>query len=188
MALNIADQYYLKAKGAMAGFCSDWEEACESIGYAISYDENHCPSLCLLGKIQAQYLNDYEAAFENFDKSIAANINYVQVYPEYIKVLIWANELARAKKLLEFARKIKGVDVAELYWCEGYIHEVESNYKLGMKCLKKAKANIYNDDYMYFIENEERRIEGKLKKAKKKQKSKRKNKTKSNMKFSSLLD
>ncbi|WP_053002145.1 tetratricopeptide repeat protein [Kordia jejudonensis] len=187
MALNIADQYYLKAKGAMAGFCSDWEEACEAISYAISYDENHCPSLCLLGKIQAQYLNNYEAAFENFDKCIAADINYVQVYPEYIKTLIWANELARAKQLLAFAQKIKGVDIAELCWCEAYIHEVENKYKKGLKCLKKAKQHIYNDDYIYFIENEERRLQNKLKKVKKR-KSKRKKKKIAKVKFNSILD
>lgn len=188
MALNIADQYYLKARGAMAGFFSDWEEACEAIGYAISYDENHCPSLCLLGKIQANYLNNYEVAFENFDKCIAANINYVQVYPEYIKVLIWADEVARAWQLLEFARKIKGVDKAELLWCEAHIHEVEHNYKQSLKCLKQAKTLIYNDDYIHFIENEEKRIKKKLKKVnKKKQKTKRKNKI-ANLKFNSLLD
>ena len=187
MALNIADQYYLKAKGAMAGFCSDWEEACEAISYAISYDENHCPSLCLLGKIQAYYLNNYEEAFENFDKSIAANINYVQVYPEYIKVLIWADELPRAKQLLEFARKIKGVDLAELLWCEAYLLEMEYKYKQSLKCLKKAKTHTYNDDYTYFIENEERRIQNKLKKAKKK-KSKSKKKKITKVKFNSILD
>ena len=187
MALNIADQYYLKAKGAMAGFCSDWEEACEAIGYAISYDENHCPSLCLLGKIQAQYLNDYEAAFESFDKCIAANMNYTNVYPQYIKFLIWADELPRAKQLLEFAQTIKGVDFAELYCNEAYLHEVEGNYKQSMKCLKKAKTHTYNDDYTYFIENEERRIQNKLKKAKKK-KSKSKKKTTTKIKFNSILD
>lgn len=187
MALNIADQYYLKAKGAMAGFCSDWEEACEAIGYAISYDENHCPSLCLLGKIQAQYLADYEAAFENFDKCIAANINYVDVYPEYIRFLVWAKELSRAKQLLAFAKKIKGIDLAQLYWCEASIYEVERNYKRGIKCLKEAKNHIYNDDYLYFIESEKTRLQNKLKKLKKKQKTKRKNKT-SNRKFNTLLD
>ena len=31
MAVQIADQYYLKAKSAMSGFCSDWGEVCESL-------------------------------------------------------------------------------------------------------------------------------------------------------------
>ena len=44
MGLTIADSYYLKAKGAIFGWFSDWNEACESLNYALSYDENHCPS------------------------------------------------------------------------------------------------------------------------------------------------
>jgi tetratricopeptide (TPR) repeat protein len=188
MSLNIADQYYLKAKGAMAGFCSDWEEACESISYAISYEENHCPSLCLLGTIQAKYLGNYEAAFENFDKCIAADITYVNVYPEYIKFLIWADEFSRAKQLLEFAKKIKSVSLAELYWNESYIHEVEKNYKQSLKSLKKAKQHIYNDNYMYFMEDEERRVRKKMKALKKKSKKGKSKKIKSKQKFNTILD
>lgn len=107
MTLNIADQYYLKAKAAMSGYCTDWEEACEAIGYAISYDDEHCASLCLLGEIQAMYLGNYEAAFENFDKCIASNVEYAEVYPTYIKFLIWADEIDKAKKLVTFAKKSK---------------------------------------------------------------------------------
>lgn len=188
MSLNIADQYYLKAKGAMAGFCSDWEEACEAISYAISYDENHCPSLCLLGTIQAQYLGNYEAAFESFDKCIVADINYVNVYPEYIKFLIWAEELSRAKQLLEFAKKIKGISTAEMYWCESYLHEVEGKYKQSLKCLKKAKQHIYNDDYMYYMNCEETRIQEKFSKSKKERKKRNLKKIRANLTFNTMLD
>lgn len=184
MGLNIADQYYLKAKGAMSGFCSDWEEVCEALGYAISYDDQHCASLCLLGKIQAEYLGDYISAFENFDKCIAANINYNAVYPLYSRMLIWADELPRAKQLIAFAKNIKGASMPELLSCESYIYEVEKKYTKSLKCLKQAKTHVYNDDYMYYIENEMSRVRKKLKKAKKK----RKNKTKSKIGFNTLLD
>lgn len=184
MGLNIADQYYLKAKGAMAGFCSDWDEASESLSYALSYNENHCPSLCLLGKIQAEYLGDYASAFENFDKCIASDIHYVEVYPIYARLLVWADEYERAQQLIDFAKKIKSVSLAQLQWCESYINEIAENYKKSLKCLKAAKTNTYNDDYMYFLENEEIRIEKKLKKVKKSKKSK----TKSSIGFTSLLD
>lgn len=168
MGITIADQYYLKAKGAMAGFCSDWEEACESISYALSYDENHCPSLCLLGKIQAEYLSDFTSAFENFDTCIAADINYVDVYPLYARLLIWADELDRAMQLITFARKIKSVDTAQLFWCEAYINEIKGNYQKSIQLLKQAKAETFNDNYMYFLDDELHRIRKKNKKQKKK--------------------
>lgn len=39
MGLTLADSYYLKAKAATGGFCSDWEEVCEALNYALSYDD-----------------------------------------------------------------------------------------------------------------------------------------------------
>ena len=39
MGLTVADQYYLKASGAMGYFGSDWESVCESLNYALSYEE-----------------------------------------------------------------------------------------------------------------------------------------------------
>ena len=56
MGLTIADTYFLKARGAACGIFSDWSEVCESLNYALSYDENHIASLCLLGEIYAEHL------------------------------------------------------------------------------------------------------------------------------------
>lgn len=187
MTLNIADQYYLKAKGAMAGYCSDWEEACEAIGYAISYDEYHCPSLCLLGEIQAEYLQNFEAAFESFDKCIASDVNYTEVYPNYIKYLLWANELSRAKQVLAFAKTIKGVSLARLFWCEAYLFEIEKKYKKALKCLANAKKVTYANDFIYFLQDEEHRIQKKLEKQQEKKKAKQAKKASKNIKFRSLL-
>jgi|GEM_PF-2592074 len=43
MELTVAGNYYLKAKGATQGFCRDREEACESLNYALSYDQTNVP-------------------------------------------------------------------------------------------------------------------------------------------------
>ena len=67
MALTLADNYYLKAKGAYSAW-ADWEEVCESLGYALSYDDQHCASLCLLGEIYAKDLSKYSEAFGSLIK------------------------------------------------------------------------------------------------------------------------
>lgn len=179
MGLTIADTYYLKAKAA-SGY--DWDEVCESLNYALSYDENHCASLCLLGKVYAGNLNQYTEAFDCFDKVIAIDSQYMDVYPAYAKYLIWADEIERATKLIAFALTIKGISKGSLFWLSAYASETKEAYKDALKHLKKAKKYSYNDDYFSFIEDEENRIKKKLKldksKAKKKKSSSKKRKKK----------
>ena len=184
MGLTLADSYYLKAKGAMNGWCSDWEDVCEALNYALSYDENHCASLCLLGKIYAEYLSMPKEAFTCFDKVIAIDTNYEEVYPIYVKNLIINNEMNRAIKLISFSQSIKTIDKAQMYWLSSYLNETQGNYKVCLEALKDAKRHCYNDYYFNFMNDEDKRIKKKIelekpkkkKKKAKKEKSKKKNK------------
>ncbi len=171
MALQIADKYYLKAKDSV---CYDWEEACDALNYAISYDEAHCPSLTLLGTIYAKHLNNLEEAFIYFDKVIATDANYAEVYPEYIKALIWANQLDKAQKIIDFALNIKTIDKPLVLWCQAYMHEVKENYKDGVSCIKEAKKVTYNDSFRDFLDREKSRLKAKLEELKPKKKSSKK--------------
>lgn len=179
MGLTIADTYYLKAKAA-SGY--DWDEVCESLNYALSYDENHCAALCLLGKVYARNLNQYSEAFACFDRVIAIDTYYIDVYPLYAKYLIWADETEKAFRLIEFALSIKGIDKAQLYCISAYALETNGNYKVALQHLKEAKRLTYNNDYMFYIVDEENRIKKKLKldkyKVKKKKSSTKKRKKK----------
>lgn len=176
MGLTLADSYYLKAKASSGGFIPDWGEVTESLNYALSYDENHCPSLYFLGKIYAEKLSQFQNAFECFDKIIGIDTNYTDVYPIYIKYLIWQEEIERAEKLIRFAEKIKAIDVSRIYWLKSYIEDVRGNYKESIKLLKKAQVHIYNEYYFDFMDEEKKRIKQKIKlttqKSKKKTKSK----------------
>lgn len=178
MGLTVADSYYLKAKAATGGFCSDWEEVCESLNYALSYDENHCASLCLLGEIYVKYLSTPEKAFECFDKVIAIDANYEEVYYMYIKYLIWYNEIERAKKLIDFSKTIKTISMAEIHWLSSYIEETLENYNTCLKHLKEAKKHCYNDNYYDFVIDEQKRIEKKMKLNENKESSKKSKKKK----------
>ena len=182
MGLTLADSYYLKAKAATSGFCSDWEEVCEALNYALSYDENHCASLCLLGEIYAKHLSMPEKAFDCFDKVIAIDTNYEDFYPIYIKYLIWNNKINRAKKLVDFSQTIETISKAEINWLSSYIEETLGNYKTCLKHLKEAKKHCYNDHYFDFMVNEQKRIEKKMKLDKKQKPSKKLKKKQKNKK------
>lgn len=182
MGLTLADNYYLKARAAAGGFGCDWGEVTESLNYALSYDENHCPSLCFLGQIYAERLSQYSEAFECFDKIIATNTNYLEVYPVYIRYLIWAEEIARAEKLIAFAEKLKAIDISQLYWLKAYIEDVNGNYKKSIKLLKKAQVHIYNEYYFDFMDDEKKRIKKKIALTTKKSKKKSEKKSKAKKK------
>ena len=177
MGLTVADTYFLKAKGASDNYQGDWDEICESLNYALSYDENHCASLCFLGKIYAEQFLNYEKAFECFDKVIAFDQMYLVVYSLYGKYLIWADEIVKAQKLILFAFTLKGIDKSEMYWLSSYALESRGQYKLSLKMLKKAQLENYNTHHNYFLEDEVKRIKNKLKlieKESEKKKSKKK--------------
>jgi tetratricopeptide (TPR) repeat protein len=176
MGLTVADSYYLKAKSAASEFCGDWEEVCEALNYALSYDENHSASLCLLGEIYAKNLAMPERAFECFDKIITNDTAYHEVYHTYARYLIWYDEIDRAQKLVAFALTIKAVSKGPLLWTLAYIEETKENYKKGLSLLKKAKRYCYNDGYFSFIEDEEKRFKKKVKLEKKSTKSSKKGK------------
>lgn len=163
MGLTVADSYFLKAKGATTGFYCDWEEACESLNYALSYDENHCAALCFLGKIYAEHFSDYQKAFECFDKVITIDNMYLEVYPFYGKYLVWADQIERAQKLIVYAFGLKGIDKSEMYWLLAYALETIGAYKMAIQNLKKAKLECYNENYTYFLKDEIKRVKAKMK-------------------------
>lgn len=167
MGLTLADSYFLKAKGAIEGHHNDWEEVCESLNYALSYDKSHCASLCLLGDIYAKHLIDYEKAFDCFDKVIAYDNMYLEVYSLYGKYLIWSDEVERAQKLILFAFTLKGIDKSEMYWLSAYALETRGQYKLSLKMLKKAELENYNGNYTYFLKEERKRVKDKVRLVKK---------------------
>ncbi len=172
MGLTVADCYYLKAKAAANDYCGDWNEVCEALNYALSYDDAHCASLCLLGEIYAKHLAMPENAFACFDRVIAIDAHYVEVYPVYIKYLIWNANTVKAKTVLDFAKTLAASDMAQLYGLQAHIAEVKGKYKTSLKHLKTAKRHCYNDYFFDVIEGEQERIQKKLKLDKKRSKQK----------------
>ncbi|MGG8496408.1 hypothetical protein ACQY1Q_08330 [Tenacibaculum sp. TC6] len=172
---TLVNNYIFKALDA---YPYELEEAVEALNYALAYDEKNCTALLLLGRIHAEVLKEYEKAKSIYAEALVHNMNAFEVYPHYIKVLIWNEDYEEAGKLIEFALTIKGADKAAIYVAKAQLFEQEKKYKEALKSLKQAKIHTYNNDYMYDVEREEERIRGKMPKKKRKKETKNNHKKK----------
>lgn len=75
-------------------------ETIESLEYALSYNDKNTMALCLLGRIHAEKLMDYETAKEYFSEAISYNIYALKIYPHYIQTLILNEDFEEAEKLI----------------------------------------------------------------------------------------
>ena len=100
---------------ALDAYPYDLEEAVEALTYALSYDDKNTDALCLMGRVYAENLKDYEKAKEYYADALAENVNAFSVYPYYIDVLLWNEDFDEAAKLIDFALTVKGSDKAVLY-------------------------------------------------------------------------
>ena len=169
---TLANNYIFKALDA---YPYDLEEAIEALTYALSYDEKNTVALCLMGRIHAEKLLDYEKAKEYYAEALAENIHAIGVYLPYIDLLLWNEDLKEAERLIDFALTVKGSDKAVLYTKKACLYEQLRKYKKALGFLKQAKQVTYNNEFLHIIKEEKVRIKGKLPKKKAKSKQKRKN-------------
>ena len=175
---NLIDKYLFQA---LDSYPYELETTVESLNYALSYDAKNTTALCLMGRLHAEILSDYETAKDYFQQALAENIQAVEVYIHYASVLLCNEDYNEAEKLLDYALTIKGSDKAVLYAMKAIMYEHLIAYKKALKCLKKAKVHAYNNCYMEGVKSEEVRIKDKMPKKKKKA-SKKKNKSSSDKK------
>ena len=175
---NLLDKYLFQA---MDAYPYNLEEAVESLSYALSYDDKNPVAICLMGQIYAENLSNYETAKTYYQEALAADMYALDVYPNYINVLLWNEDYEEAEKLIDFALTVKGTDKAVLYYQKGILFEQQKRYKKALKILKVAKEHAYNNHFICHIEGQEKRIKGKMPK-KKTQKKKGKNAKKSSKK------
>lgn len=162
------------------------EGTIESLDYAFSYDDKNTMVLCLYGRIQAEQLMNYEEAKSYFQQALAINIHALEVYPHYLQTLILNEDYKEAKKLIDFALTIKGINKAEILFKKAILFEVQFEFKKALKVIKKAKLHSIQYKYESDIEDVEKRIktkvdlvEKKKKKITKSEKSKKSSKKKS---------
>jgi tetratricopeptide (TPR) repeat protein len=108
-------------------------------------------------------LGNFGKAEDHFEKALASDLNNIESYYSYADLLIQTGEYAKAKKLIKYAYKIKGINISRLKHSEGLIAEIKGE-------LVKAKAFMtfaYNSAYRKierdFLNDELDRVNSKLK-------------------------
>lgn len=175
METNLLNNYVLKAIDA---YPYELGEAVENLNYALSYEADNAYALYLMGQIQAEQLGDYEQAKLYYAEALANKMEFQNVYPKYIQVLLYNDDFNEAQKLIDFALTIKGIDKGHILSKQGQLFEMKQDYKKAIKVLKSAKVFGYNDGFISYINFEISRIKKKMKPNKKKLKRKKKKKKK----------
>lgn len=139
------------------------EETMESLSYALSYDESNTMALCLMGRVHAEQLLDYEQAKRYFQEALAHNVQAVEVYPYFIQTLIDMGEYEAAKKTIKFALKLPGMSLTGICIKKALLFEKLRKYKKALKALKMAKLENVDLDFSSILKSIEDRIKGKQK-------------------------
>jgi len=164
MSISLADTYYLKALDL---YPHDLDRVTEALNYAIGYDDDHAGAHCLLGLLNMYQLGKYCEAENHFEKALSGDINYAETYYFYADLLIQIGEYEKAKKLIKYAYKIKGINVSRLKHNEGLIAEIKGDLPKAKKYMNFAYGNSYLKSERDFLEEELHRVKSKLKTLKK---------------------
>ena len=143
------------------------DQVTEALNFAISYDNDHAGAHCILGKLNLYQLGKYREAEDHFEKALASDIENTETYYAYAELLIQIDEFGRAKKLIKYAYKIKGISVWRLRYYEGLIAEIKGDYLKAKKCMKLAYAKSYRKYERVFLKDELERVKSKMKSLKK---------------------
>lgn len=164
MSITLADTYYLKALNL---YPYELDQVIEALNYAISYDYDHPGAHCLLGKLNMYQLGNFSKAEEHFEKALASDLNNVETYYSYTELLIQIGEYAKAKKLIKYAYKIKGINVSRLKHSEGLIAEINGELLKAKSFMTFAYNSAYRKTERDFLKEELERVNSKRKPIKK---------------------
>lgn len=175
METNLHNNYLFQALDA---YPYNLEETLEALNYALSYNNKDAQALCLMGRVYAEQLKDYETAKQYFAESVAQRMEMPNTYPHYIYTLLLNEDFEEAQKLIEFALTIKSIDRAVCNYLQARLFETLKEFKKAIKYYKEAKLLATNNYFINCMDEEIERVKKKIKPKKKKANKKKKKKTK----------
>lgn len=149
----------------------------EALNYALSYDPEDADSLCLMGRIYSEMLNDYEKAKLYFEEAMQCDVTNLNIPKYYIKYLLDNEDLQEAEKLINYSLKIKGIDKSILWFYRALLSEIRGSFANALKFLKEAKQFSYNKEMLEFIKDREQFVKSKMPKKLTKKSAKKKKET-----------
>lgn len=171
MGNNLHNNYLFKALDA---YPYELEETLEALHYALSYNDKDAQALCLMGRVYAEQLKDYDTAKQYFAEAVAQHMEMPDTYPIYIQTLLWNGDYSEAEKLIAFALTVKSIDKALIQLLNGILLEKRSDYKGAIKMFKAANKTATNNSFINYVDQEISRVKKKINPKKKKKKNTKK--------------
>lgn len=145
------DLYVLKA---MDAYPYQLEVVVESLQYALSYDPENVVALTLMGRVHQEQFRAFEKAKKYYEKVLAVDLDYLEVYPHYIRALIDNNDLAEGQKLIDFALTRKGIDTAMIQMIQGVLFEKSQDFDAAIEAYGEAMMLAINSEFIEQVELE----------------------------------
>ncbi|PZP41891.1 MAG: hypothetical protein DI598_17695 [Pseudopedobacter saltans] len=147
---------------ALDNFNYDMSLCIENLEYALSYDSDDADTHCLLGRVYSEMLKDYNKAIECFEEALQIDVLNINIYGHYINCLILNEDYKVAEKAILFAKTIKGIDKANIFYLEAFLQERLGNYKKAVALLEEAKKHSFYKNVSDYVEEKRILVKAKL--------------------------
>ncbi|KFC24278.1 tetratricopeptide repeat protein [Chryseobacterium sp. FH1] len=167
-------KYYFEA---LDNYPYSLPDCLEALNYALSYDPEDADSLCLMGRIYSEMLDDYEKAKLYFEEAMQCDVTNLNTPKYYIKCLLDNEDFQEAEKLINYSLKIKGIDRSTLWFYRAMLSEMRGSLANALKFLNDAKQFSYNKEMLEFLKAREQFVKSKMPKKLRKKSAKKKKET-----------
>lgn len=162
---SVDNTYYIQA---LDNYEFSLAETVEALNYALSYDPNHAPSHCLMGRIYMDHLLELVSAREHFEKALENDMENASVYKWYSLLLIKLADYAQAEKLIKHSFEVEGIDKGVMLQRQALLAECKGEFKQAKALLKQAIKTSFFNDHIDFLKDELSRVKDKMGRPKKK--------------------
>ncbi|RKS96768.1 tetratricopeptide repeat protein [Chryseobacterium defluvii] len=157
------NKYYFEA---LDNYPYSLPDCLEALNYALSYDPEDADSLCLMGRIYSEMLNDFEKAKLYFEEAMQCDMTNLNVPQYYIKCLLDNEDLREAEKLIEYSLKIKGIDKSTLLLHRSLLSEKRGSFSNALKFLNEAEKYCFTLYSLDLVRDRKKFIKSKMPKKK----------------------
>lgn len=160
---TLSNHYYFQA---LDNYPYNLDEVVTALNYALSYDADDVGSLCLMGRLHYDVLQDYSSARRYFEAALAVDVYALAVYPYFADCLLALDEMEDAKKLIDFALTLKGIDKGMMLQKKATYYELLGKWDKALACIRQAARFARCTQDMDALDEREKLIERKKEKAK----------------------
>ncbi|UOU99513.1 hypothetical protein MUU74_06030 [Chryseobacterium daecheongense] len=157
------NKYYFEA---LDNYPYSLPDCLEALNYALSYDPEDADSLCLMGRIYSEMLNDFEKAKLYFEEAMQCDMTNLNVPQYYIKCLLDNEDLREAEKLIEYSLKIKGIDKSIIWLYRSLLSEKRGSFSNALKFLNEAEKYCFTLYSLDLVRDRKKFIKSKMPKKK----------------------